>query len=144
MTEEPTCVQGVTFTKDQLILQMEVPYEEFEKIADFEIDTFMEWHQRKLIFRLRPFLAQIGEQKFSYHAKYPKDWWEAFKEKWFPLWLKGRYPVQYTNIDIEVPRYDAVCPHVDVPKDDKIHWDWLMSQGLQPEVEEHEEQTVNS
>ena len=132
MTEEPTCVQGVTFTKDQLILQMEVPYEEFEKIADFEIDTFMEWHQRKLIFRLRPFLAQVGELRIQHYIRYPKDWWEAVKERWFPVWLIKKFPVQYTVIDIDYPRYKAVCPHIDVPKDDKIHWEWMYLQDKIP------------
>ncbi len=28
---------------------------------------------------------------------YPSDWWQAFKERWFPKWLRKRYPVQYTE-----------------------------------------------
>lgn len=28
--------------------------------------------------------------------KYPSDWWQAFKERWFPKWLLDRYRVVYT------------------------------------------------
>jgi hypothetical protein len=25
----------------------------------------------------------------------PSDWWQHFKERWFPLWLKRKFPVRY-------------------------------------------------
>lgn len=28
-------------------------------------------------------------------VEYPKDWWQAFKERWAPEWAKKRWPVQY-------------------------------------------------
>ena len=31
-------------------------------------------------------------------AKYPADWWQAFKVRWFPQWLLKRHPAQYTEI----------------------------------------------
>ena len=27
--------------------------------------------------------------------KFPRDWWEAFKERWFPEWARKRWPVVY-------------------------------------------------
>ena len=30
-------------------------------------------------------------------VKYPADWWQAFKERWFPKWLKRKHPVKYTE-----------------------------------------------
>ena len=36
--------------------------------------------------------------KEELEAQYPSDWWQAFKERWFPNWLLGRYPVRYTQI----------------------------------------------
>jgi len=33
--------------------------------------------------------------------KWPKDWWEAVKERWFPAFLLSRWPVKYQRIDIE-------------------------------------------
>lgn len=34
--------------------------------------------------------------------KYPLDWWEAFKARWFPAWLLERYPVLYRVHEFEV------------------------------------------
>ena len=39
--------------------------------------------------------------------KYPKDWFEAFKERWFPTKLLKFFPVIYTEKDIQ---YTAVYP----------------------------------
>lgn len=30
-------------------------------------------------------------------VRYPSDWWQACKERWFPAWLTHRYPVKYTE-----------------------------------------------
>ena len=30
-------------------------------------------------------------------VKYPADWWQALKEKWFPKWLLEKYPVEYMH-----------------------------------------------
>lgn len=30
---------------------------------------------------------------------YPINWWEAFKDRWFPKWLKRRYPVRQKRIE---------------------------------------------
>jgi len=29
-------------------------------------------------------------------VRYPANWFEAFKERWFPRWLTNKYPVIYT------------------------------------------------
>ena len=34
--------------------------------------------------------------------KYPRDWWQAAKERWFPTWLLKRYPVDYHVVEIDV------------------------------------------
>lgn len=34
--------------------------------------------------------------------KYPADWWQAFKERWFPAWLLKSYPVIYTHREFQV------------------------------------------
>ena len=40
--------------------------------------------------------ARITSQKLDYFTvEYPRDWWEAFKERWFPAWAKERWPVTW-------------------------------------------------
>jgi hypothetical protein len=47
--------------------------------------------------------------------KYPADWWQAFKERWFPAWLIERYPVRYHTERIEVRwTYKAYPSFMDV------------------------------
>lgn len=31
-------------------------------------------------------------------ASYPRDWWQAVKQRWFPFWILRRWPVEYTQI----------------------------------------------
>jgi len=35
----------------------------------------------------------LGEPQPDIDIEYPKDWWQAFKERWFPKWLLNKYPV---------------------------------------------------
>lgn len=54
----------------------------------------------------------------------PADWWQACKERWFPKWLKRRYPVRYDQIwsehnfpEIELPDFGREFVHFK-----KIRW----------------------
>ena len=40
----------------------------------------------------------------------PADWWQGVKERWFPYWLKKRFPVRYAQI-VAVHKF----PELDVP-----------------------------
>ena len=33
-------------------------------------------------------------------AYYPKNWWELFKERWFPLFLKRFWKVKYEKVPV--------------------------------------------
>jgi len=37
----------------------------------------------------------FGEQVQFEEVKYPANWKEAFKERWYPNWAKQRWPVRY-------------------------------------------------
>lgn len=43
-------------------------------------------------------------------AEFPADWWQFFKERWFPQWLLRRYPVKKKQI-WAIHKY----PELDVP-----------------------------
>lgn len=42
---------------------------------------------------------------------YPADWWQAFKERWFPAWLKAKFPPQYTRYEVQ-----AQYPRMAIPE----------------------------
>lgn len=56
----------------------------------------------------------LSENLERYEIEYPKDWWQAFKERWFPERLLEKYPVVYTQeiIDLKVlyPRLKVSLP----------------------------------
>ena len=60
-----------------------------------------------LRFQIRGFIW--SEHLDSISIKYPKDWWQAFKERFFTKRLLQKYPVQYTKrvFDVKVlyPNY---------------------------------------
>ena len=44
--------------------------------------------------------------------KFPRDWWQAVKERFFPKFLKRKYPVKYQYRDIVFHHFHT-CPHID-------------------------------
>lgn len=52
-------------------------------------------------YRIRGYVwSQDAGKKVEF--KYPVDWWQAFKERFFKGWLLERYPVKYTHKFFEV------------------------------------------
>jgi len=38
----------------------------------------------------------LGEHVSDHLITYPEDWWQAFKDRWFPDWLIKKYPIKLT------------------------------------------------
>jgi hypothetical protein len=67
-----------------------------------------------------------AEKAGTYEVKYPADWWQHFKLRWFNHWLLRHYPVRYKTERVDahvvykqfVPSMPDKQPHlVIVPKD---------------------------
>jgi hypothetical protein len=85
-------------------LSKEMIYPQNLKLSVDEQTQFM---YDEIIFRM---VAEfIGKLEKDTVVSYPKNWRESFKERWFPRWLKSRYPIRY----VEKPVY-KVCPHIDI------------------------------
>lgn len=41
-----------------------------------------------------------GIEHNAVDEKFPEDWWQAFKDRWFPEWAKQRWPVRWTRIHV--------------------------------------------
>lgn len=63
-------------------------------IQRFEDDIF-----RRTVLK---FEARVAGRDITTVVKYPADWKQAFKERWYPEWLLAKYPVQYTVYDARV------------------------------------------
>lgn len=67
---------------------------------------------KDLVYRLEADFAASKEKEIE--CKYPKDWWEAFKERWAPKWFLKRYPIRYNH---EVLRAYTVYPKIPIPNE---------------------------
>ena len=38
--------------------------------------------------------AILGQEMERVECRWPADWWQAFKARWFPEWAKARWPVR--------------------------------------------------
>jgi hypothetical protein len=71
-----------------------------------------------------------GQTQNLFEKRWPANWWEAFKERWFTKWLLYRYPVvyEYYKVDkqtlfpsIAIPKHESVV-RVDVYDSSKRSW----------------------
>jgi len=53
-----------------------------------------------------------GEPLQKKTIRAPSNWWQHFKERWFPGWAKRRWPVQYR---VEILEAHALYPKVSFP-----------------------------
>lgn len=79
---------------------------------------------RNLVFKLEAGVLAMPKQHLSLHYKWPKDWWQAFKERWFPARLQKWFPVEYDTVDVEQPIYGPICPHM-AAKESRLHFQFL-------------------
>ena len=70
---------------------------EFMVSVDFSMHT--SFLTDNLVMRVRGFVW--AEEIDVVDIRYPRDWWQAFKERWFPRWLRTRYPVEYKEHHVD-------------------------------------------
>lgn len=78
----------------------------------------------RLAFALETWIHAMPGKRIREYKEWPKDWWQAFRERWFPVWWLRRYPVKTDFIEIDIQQYLAVCPHIQ-DDEQKEHLDWL-------------------
>jgi hypothetical protein len=89
-----------------------------------DVQLYMADIRDGLICQLETYIHALPDQKITFECQYPRDWWESFKERWFPKWLLGKFPVIYTRKYYEERKYKAVCPHL-VDEEQKTHLRWM-------------------
>jgi hypothetical protein len=65
-----------------------------------------------MIFQLSQRIAALPEEEIRIFRRWPKTWWDAFKDHWFPLWAKTRWPIQWDEVNVREKRYGPVCTHL--------------------------------
>ena len=67
------------------------------------------------IFRVKTCIAGNDLKEITH--KYPANWKEAFKERWFPQWMKNIWPVEYTKVTLSAAE---LYPKISLPKESHI------------------------
>jgi len=74
------------------------------RLAQFAIDpkveimSQVEWAADTI--GIRVVQEVFGREVQRQECEWPRDWWQAFKERWYPAWAKRRWPVEYERFVI--------------------------------------------
>jgi hypothetical protein len=101
--------------------------EDMEGLASrLRLEEHMDREMRRLIWTLRA--SVCGKDKVDTYYKYfrwPENWWEAVKERWFPEFLLRRHPVKYHNETVVSSyHHTKLCPHLSLGTE-RDHIEWL-------------------
>jgi hypothetical protein len=100
-------------------------------------DAWVDGLADSLFYRLRAtLLASEHEHKVDERVHYPRDWWQAFKERWFPEWVLQRWLVEMAVVRIQRTFQTRMCPHRDA-SDLKVHTDFLNDGRLDIDLVEY-------
>lgn len=87
-----------------------------QRISHHEIGMGIELHQfedmaaQQMVHRL---MAKVASKKYDVKTvRFPSDWWQAAKRRFFPVWALAKWPVQYTEVTMEANAYH---PDVAIP-----------------------------
>lgn len=98
--------KAVRLTRRKMVVQKLLDDKEIDATVDIERDC--RGYIETIVAR---FLSD--NQDYNKVIEYPSDWWQAFKDRWFPDWLKRRYPVTMTVHEISA---HTIYPHIKVAK----------------------------
>lgn len=65
----------------------------------------------EVVYQFNAWFASSKEEVVE--CKWPKDWWQAFRERWFWKWWLKRWPVKYKHRILEAR---VIYPNMEVPK----------------------------
>ncbi len=106
-------LKRVRFEIERFCAQQQFDPREMSRNAEMSAH-FVDEMSRMMVLKL---MTKIATKKFDMKGvRFPADWWESFKNRWFPRWALKRWPVQWTQVeltgsayypDIEIPNHQA-------------------------------------
>jgi hypothetical protein len=88
------------------------------------VESLIDIATDEMIMSLDSYVHGMTSERIVVHRKWPKDWWQAVKERFAPAWFTRRWPVVYDRLDIDKQLYAAVCPHICDDKQGR-HLEWM-------------------
>lgn len=73
-----------------------------------EIAFDTDWYIAKIKLLI---VQHLSSSKIQESVAFPADWWQAFRQRWFPKrWIR-RHPIRYRYIE-QIRNYYRCCPHL--------------------------------
>jgi hypothetical protein len=98
------------FNVERVPLEVEHLIRKFSQDMGISRDNIAIYSMTETIYGIERAMYEIRVSLASEQLKeyrYPSDWKQAFKERWFPKWLLKKYPVKY---DVLIPK--ALYPDI--------------------------------
>ncbi len=111
-------IETITLKKIQFGLRERVSKEFLDSVKiETEYDVFTETLVQGI--RWWVFGQKVSESVIE-TISYPDGWWQAFKQAYFPEFLKQRFPVREITVDV-IKQHFHVCPHLNIaPQGDHL------------------------
>jgi hypothetical protein len=107
-TKPEMTVEQRTLEKLELGLRLELD----KHILGADVQFVEQWAQNRVGVHMRGYLW--SERLGSESVEYPADWWQHFKQRWFPCWALRRWPCKMTRrvfvAKAIYPDYRAIFP----------------------------------
>jgi len=103
-----------------------------KEMADrIKVDSWLDRLGMGVVIQFDTYVVGMPTKRLQIHKQWPRDWWQAFRERWLPKWWLRKHPIQYEVLDIDQQLYGPVCPHLNVP-DQKVHLMFLSQSAEDP------------
>lgn len=80
-------------------------------LTDEFLDLRYDSSLRAFVVNLQRQLLAAGEMTTTETLDYPADWWEHFKQRFFPKWALRRWPCKTKTLSVTAITFARVCPH---------------------------------
>lgn len=107
--------------------------------SNAQVKAYIEQLTRGMILRLTQSVASVASRdtKIEQRTEFidlPADWWQHFRQRWFPKVILRRWPViTRKHMAIHSVTYlvtvTSLCPHVPIPKGEPRCLQWLADQS---------------
>ena len=90
------CDDSITHTLDLLVCEKQFTLGGFA-YQNLKVERIRDFGRTDLLYSLHTLIPaeHLKEETHTVTVEYPETWWHAFKEQYFPAWLKKKYPVRY-------------------------------------------------
>ena len=127
MNSESDSILWTSYIIDKVLLESRIAIPR-HVLANTEIIKLEDHVCDGLVYHFRSFLAgkKHEVERSEESIKVPNSWWDHAKERFAPKWFLKQWPISYRTIATKtVFSFTDICPHIELPKNDKAHFEWL-------------------